>query len=107
MEELEDASLPASEDSPQALLISESTDSPQKGTERNPAQLPSPPLLPAPPPKAISKITKSVTGQSFPVRKDFPTPYSLFTYTAQYTLFFLSSFCKPVVVYCESGWLWL
>ncbi|KGM00071.1 Phosphatase and actin regulator 3, partial [Charadrius vociferus] len=63
-EELEDASLPASEDSPQALLVSESTDSPQKQTERNPAQLPSPPLLPAPPPKAISKITKSVTGQA-------------------------------------------
>ncbi|KFW06189.1 Phosphatase and actin regulator 3, partial [Fulmarus glacialis] len=63
-EELEDASLPASEDSPQALLVSESTDSPQKQTERNPAQLPSPPLLPAPPPKAISKITKSATGQA-------------------------------------------
>nr|XP_009932158.1 PREDICTED: phosphatase and actin regulator 3 [Opisthocomus hoazin] len=61
-EELEDASLPASEDSPQALLLSESTDSPQKQMERNPAQLPSPPLLPAPPPKAISKITKSITG---------------------------------------------
>ncbi|PKU38318.1 phosphatase and actin regulator hypothetical protein [Limosa lapponica baueri] len=63
-EELEDASLPASEDSPQALLVSESTDSPQKQTERNPAQLPSPPLLPAPPPKALSKITKSVTAGS-------------------------------------------
>uniref|UniRef100_A0A8C3Y479 Phosphatase and actin regulator n=1 Tax=Catharus ustulatus TaxID=91951 RepID=A0A8C3Y479_CATUS len=63
-EELEDASLPASEDSPQALLVPESTDSPQKQTERNPAQLPSPPLLPAPPPKAISKINKSVTGQA-------------------------------------------
>ncbi|XP_019477635.2 phosphatase and actin regulator 3 [Meleagris gallopavo] len=61
-EELEDASLPASEDSPQALLVPETTDSPQKLTEGNPAQLPSPPLLPAPPPKAISKITKSVTG---------------------------------------------
>ncbi|NXF07668.1 PHAR3 regulator, partial [Smithornis capensis] len=61
-EELEDASLPASEDSPQALLVPESTDSPQKQMERNPAQLPSPPLLPAPPPKAISKITKSITG---------------------------------------------
>nr|XP_009668893.1 PREDICTED: phosphatase and actin regulator 3 isoform X2 [Struthio camelus australis] len=63
-EELEDASLPATEDSPQALLVSESTDSPQKQTDRNPAQLPSPPLLPAPPSKAISKITKSVTGQA-------------------------------------------
>lgn len=81
-EELEDASLPASEDSPQALLVCESTDSPQKQTERNPAQLPSPPLLPAPPPKAISKITKSVTGQSLLVSKDFPIPYVLFAYTA-------------------------
>ncbi|XP_001233076.3 phosphatase and actin regulator 3 isoform X2 [Gallus gallus] len=61
-EELEDASLPAAEDSPQALLVPESTDSPQKLTEGNPSQLPSPPLLPAPPHKAISKITKSVTG---------------------------------------------
>ncbi|XP_041901821.1 phosphatase and actin regulator 3 isoform X1 [Corvus kubaryi] len=61
MEELEDASLPASEDSPQALPVPESTDSPQKQTERNPAQLPSPPLLPAPPPKAISKVTKNIT----------------------------------------------
>ncbi|PKK25166.1 phosphatase and actin regulator 3 [Columba livia] len=63
-EELEDASLPASEDGPQALLASESTDSPQKQAEGNPAQLPSPPLLPAPPPKAISKITKSLTAGS-------------------------------------------
>ncbi|XP_042688307.1 phosphatase and actin regulator 3 isoform X1 [Centrocercus urophasianus] len=63
-EELEDASLPASEDSPQALLAPETTDSPQKPTEGNPVQLPSPPLLPAPPPKAISKITKSVTAGS-------------------------------------------
>ncbi|KFP34501.1 Phosphatase and actin regulator 3, partial [Colius striatus] len=65
-EELEDVSLPTSEDSPQALLVSESTDSPQKQTERNPAQLPSPPLLPAPPPKAISKITKTVTAMKSP-----------------------------------------
>ncbi|KFP83297.1 Phosphatase and actin regulator 3, partial [Apaloderma vittatum] len=65
-EELDDASLSASEDSPQALLVSESTDSPQKQTERNPAQLPSPPLLPAPPPKAISKITKGVTAMKSP-----------------------------------------
>ncbi|XP_074461683.1 phosphatase and actin regulator 3 isoform X1 [Larus michahellis] len=75
-DELEDASLPASEDSPQALLVSESTDSPQKQTERNPAQLPSPPLLPAPPPKAISKITKSITAGSEiddPVMKSPPS----------------------------------
>ncbi|NWR00214.1 PHAR3 regulator, partial [Paradoxornis webbianus] len=74
-EELEDASLPASEDSPQALLVPESTDSPQKQTERNPAQLPSPPLLPAPPPKAISKITKSITGSEMddPAMKSPPS----------------------------------
>ncbi|EMP35818.1 Phosphatase and actin regulator 3 [Chelonia mydas] len=62
-EELEDARLPVTEETPQALLISESTDSPQKPMERNLAQLPSPPSLPIPPPKAISKI-KSVTGGS-------------------------------------------
>ncbi|NXY81668.1 PHAR3 regulator, partial [Alcedo cyanopectus] len=74
-EELEDASLPASEDSPQALLLSESTDSPQKLAERNPAQLPSPPLLPAPPPKAISKITKGLTGHELddPAMKSPPS----------------------------------
>ncbi|NXW59318.1 PHAR3 regulator, partial [Eurystomus gularis] len=74
-EELEDASLPASEDSPQALLVSESTDSPQKPTERNPIQLPSPPLLPAAPPKAISKITKGVTGSEIddPAMKSPPS----------------------------------
>ncbi|XP_075757230.1 phosphatase and actin regulator 3 isoform X2 [Pelodiscus sinensis] len=63
-EEREDACLPVTEETPQALLVSESTDSPQKATERNPAQLSSPPSLPIPPPKAISKITKSVTGQA-------------------------------------------
>ncbi|NWW81882.1 PHAR3 regulator, partial [Climacteris rufus] len=74
-EELEDASLPASEDSPQALLVPESTDSPQNQTDRNPAQLPSPPLLPAPPPKAISKITKSITGHEMddPAMKSPPS----------------------------------
>ncbi|XP_025897715.1 phosphatase and actin regulator 3 isoform X2 [Nothoprocta perdicaria] len=61
-EESEAASLPAAEESAQALLASESMDSPQNQAEENPAQLPSPPLLPAPPPKALSKITKSVTG---------------------------------------------
>ncbi|KYO42016.1 phosphatase and actin regulator 3 isoform X1 [Alligator mississippiensis] len=63
-EDLEDASLPVTEENPQALLVTESADSPQKQTERNPAQLPSPPLLPIPPPKAVSKITKSVTAGS-------------------------------------------
>ncbi|NWJ09920.1 PHAR3 regulator, partial [Crypturellus undulatus] len=61
-EESEAASLPAAEDSAQALLASESAASPQNQAEGNPAQLPSPPLLPAPLPKAISKITKSITG---------------------------------------------
>nr|XP_032638518.1 phosphatase and actin regulator 3 isoform X2 [Chelonoidis abingdonii] len=62
-EDLEDACLPVTEETPQALLISESTDSPQKPMERNLAQLPSPPSLPIPLPKAISKV-KSVTAGS-------------------------------------------
>ncbi|XP_030389614.1 phosphatase and actin regulator 3 isoform X2 [Gopherus evgoodei] len=62
-EDLEDACLPVTEETPQALLISEYTDSPQKPMERNLAQLPSPPSLPIPLPKAISKV-KSVTAGS-------------------------------------------
>nr|XP_042714329.1 phosphatase and actin regulator 3 isoform X4 [Chrysemys picta bellii] len=41
--------------------LKDDADSPQKPMERNLAQLPSPPSLPIPPPKAISKI-KSVTA---------------------------------------------
>lgn len=101
---MEDASLPAAEDSPQALLVPESTDSPQKLTEGNPSQLPSPPLLPAPPHKAISKITKSVTGQSLPVSTDFPN--LLYTVHLYGTIFFLHLFARFLFAsYCESGWL--
>ncbi|XP_031807562.1 phosphatase and actin regulator 3 isoform X2 [Sarcophilus harrisii] len=61
-EELEDVSLSSVEESAQALPISESTDSPHKHMERNPAQLPSPPRLPVPPPKSVSnKTNKNVT----------------------------------------------
>ncbi|XP_038606149.1 phosphatase and actin regulator 3 isoform X2 [Tachyglossus aculeatus] len=60
----EDSSLSATEETAQALLVSESVDSPGKQTERNPAQLPSPPLLPVPPPKTVSKINKNATGQA-------------------------------------------
>ncbi|XP_027704653.1 phosphatase and actin regulator 3 isoform X3 [Vombatus ursinus] len=64
-EELEDVSLSSVEESAQALPISESTDSPHKHMERNPAQLPSPPRLPVPPPKSVSnKTNKNVTGQA-------------------------------------------
>ncbi|XP_036608595.1 phosphatase and actin regulator 3 isoform X2 [Trichosurus vulpecula] len=64
-EELEDVSLSSVEESAQALPISESTDSPHKHMERNPAQLPSPPRLPVPPPKSVSnKTNKTVTGQA-------------------------------------------
>ncbi|KAH0619207.1 hypothetical protein JD844_019010 [Phrynosoma platyrhinos] len=60
-DERENASLPASEEHPQALLLSESMESPQKQMERNSAQLPSPPLsLPIPPPKTASKVSKIV-----------------------------------------------
>ncbi|XP_028925849.1 phosphatase and actin regulator 3 isoform X4 [Ornithorhynchus anatinus] len=60
----EDSSLSAAEETAQALLVSESIDSPSKQTERNPAQFPSPPLLPVPPPKTVSKINKNATGQA-------------------------------------------
>ncbi|XP_043840889.1 phosphatase and actin regulator 3 isoform X8 [Dromiciops gliroides] len=64
-EELEDINLSSVEESAQALPISESTASPHKHMERNPAQLPSPPRLPVPPPKSVSnKINKNVTGQA-------------------------------------------
>ncbi|XP_028591190.2 phosphatase and actin regulator 3 isoform X4 [Podarcis muralis] len=66
-DERENASLPASEENPQALLLSESTESPQKQMERNSAQLPSPPpSLPVPPPKTVSKVSKIVPGQAAP-----------------------------------------
>ncbi|XP_043840882.1 phosphatase and actin regulator 3 isoform X1 [Dromiciops gliroides] len=66
-EELEDINLSSVEESAQALPISESTASPHKHMERNPAQLPSPPRLPVPPPKSVSnKINKNVTAGSDP-----------------------------------------
>ncbi|XP_077191867.1 phosphatase and actin regulator 3 isoform X5 [Paroedura picta] len=64
-DERENASLPASEENPQALLLSESTEPPQM--ERNLAQLPSPPpSLPIPPPKTAPKVSKIVPGQAAP-----------------------------------------
>ncbi|KAM9070327.1 phosphatase and actin regulator 3 isoform 4-T4 [Sarcophilus harrisii] len=45
----------------------EDADSPHKHMERNPAQLPSPPRLPVPPPKSVSnKTNKNVTAESDP-----------------------------------------
>lgn len=58
-------SLPPTTDEPsQALAGSDSPDSPPRPLERSVGQLPSPPLLPTPPPKAGSKTTKNVTGGS-------------------------------------------
>ncbi|XP_039092860.1 phosphatase and actin regulator 3 [Hyaena hyaena] len=57
-------SLPPTTDEPsQALAGSDSLDSPPRALERPVGQLPSPTLLPTPPPKAGCKTTKNVTGQ--------------------------------------------
>ncbi|XP_058988894.1 phosphatase and actin regulator 3 isoform X5 [Mustela lutreola] len=58
-------SLPPTTDEPsQAVAGSDSLDSPPRALERSVGQLPSPPLLPTPPPKAGSQTTKNVTGGS-------------------------------------------
>ncbi|KAM9589752.1 phosphatase and actin regulator 3 [Trichechus inunguis] len=60
-EEEDDGSLlSTSDESSQALA--DSLESPHRPLERSVGQLPSPPLLPTPPPKAGSKIMKNVTG---------------------------------------------
>ncbi|XP_008067270.1 phosphatase and actin regulator 3 isoform X2 [Carlito syrichta] len=56
--------LPTTNELSQALAGSDSLDSPPRPLERSVGQLPSPPLLPTPPPKASSKTTKNVTGQA-------------------------------------------
>ncbi|XP_064238633.1 phosphatase and actin regulator 3 isoform X1 [Aotus nancymaae] len=56
--------LPTTDELSQALAGSNSLDSPPRPLERSVGQLPSPPLLPTPPPKASSKTTKNVTGQA-------------------------------------------
>lgn len=56
--------LPTTDELSQALAGSDSPDSPPRPLERSASQLPSPPLLPTPPPKASCKATKTVTGGS-------------------------------------------
>ncbi|XP_012511925.1 PREDICTED: phosphatase and actin regulator 3 [Propithecus coquereli] len=56
--------LPAADELSQALAGSDSLDSPLRPLERSAGQLPSPPLLPTPPPKAGAKTAKNVTGQA-------------------------------------------
>ncbi|XP_075866949.1 phosphatase and actin regulator 3 isoform X2 [Microcebus murinus] len=56
--------LPATDELSQALAGSDSLDSPLRPLERSVGQLPSPPLLPTPPPKAGAKTAKNVTGQA-------------------------------------------
>lgn len=67
------SSLPSSTDEPsQALAASDSLDSPPRPLERSVGQLPSPPLLPTPPPKAGSRTTRSVTGGSMSIHLCLP-----------------------------------
>ncbi|XP_023382535.1 phosphatase and actin regulator 3-like, partial [Pteropus vampyrus] len=66
--------LPTTDESSQALAGSDALDSPPGTLERAMGQLPSPPLLPTPPPKAIPKATKNVTGEGNRVQ---PTTFPL------------------------------
>nr|KAF6423325.1 phosphatase and actin regulator 3 [Rousettus aegyptiacus] len=73
--------LPAADKSPQALAGSDAPDGPPGTLERAAGQLPSPPLLPTPLPKAVPKATKNVTGQAAagkspdpPLRGQLATP---------------------------------
>ncbi|XP_015683542.1 phosphatase and actin regulator 3, partial [Protobothrops mucrosquamatus] len=69
----ENASLPASEETPQALLLLGSIDSPHKQMERNTAQVPNPPSsLSVPPPKIVPKVSKIVPGQAVPFQSSGP-----------------------------------
>uniref|UniRef100_H0WQH8 Phosphatase and actin regulator n=1 Tax=Otolemur garnettii TaxID=30611 RepID=H0WQH8_OTOGA len=64
-EEADASSIPSATDEPsQASAGPDSLDNPPRPLERSAGQLPSPPLLPTPPPKASVKTTKSVTGQA-------------------------------------------
>uniref|UniRef100_A0A8D2CLB4 Phosphatase and actin regulator n=1 Tax=Sciurus vulgaris TaxID=55149 RepID=A0A8D2CLB4_SCIVU len=56
--------LPTTDELSQASAGSDSLESPPRPLERPMGQLPSPPLLPTPPPKANSKTTKNITGQA-------------------------------------------
>nr|XP_017193313.2 phosphatase and actin regulator 3 isoform X1 [Oryctolagus cuniculus] len=56
--------LPTAAEFSQALAGSDPLDSPPRPPERSMGQLPSPPRLPTPPPKAGSKTTKPGTGQA-------------------------------------------
>uniref|UniRef100_A0A8C9P6G6 Phosphatase and actin regulator 3 n=1 Tax=Spermophilus dauricus TaxID=99837 RepID=A0A8C9P6G6_SPEDA len=56
--------LPTTDELSQASSGSDSLESLPRPLERSMGQLPSPPLLPTPPPKANSKTTKNVTGES-------------------------------------------
>lgn len=67
--------LPAADKSPQALAGSDAPDGPPGTLERAAGQLPSPPLLPTPLPKAVPKATKNVTGGSASVPR-LPPPQS-------------------------------
>ncbi|XP_063104162.1 phosphatase and actin regulator 3 isoform X2 [Cavia porcellus] len=56
--------LPTPDELSQALAGSDSLDSPPRPLERCAGQLPSPPLLPTPPPKASCKAAKTIPGQA-------------------------------------------
>ncbi|KAM6163888.1 phosphatase and actin regulator 3 [Rhynchocyon petersi] len=62
-EEADDSSLLSTSDEPSQALA-DSLESPHRPLERSVGQLPSPPLVPTPPPKVGSKLVKNVTGSA-------------------------------------------
>ncbi|XP_072489505.1 phosphatase and actin regulator 3 isoform X2 [Notamacropus eugenii] len=100
-EELEDVSLSSVEESAQALPISESTDSPHKHMERNPAQLPSPPRLPVPPPKSVSNKTNKNVTESDP--DDVPVKSPPSTILKNYVVIGSSQISGQATLFQASG----
>ncbi|XP_074144822.1 phosphatase and actin regulator 3 isoform X4 [Sminthopsis crassicaudata] len=80
----------------------EDADSPHKHMERNPAQLPSPPRLPVPPPKSVSnKTNKNITAGSDP--EDVPVKSPPSTILKNYVVIGSSQISGQATLFQASG----